>query len=176
MRLLASLVLSALFCSAALAAHADTVATFTLTGEDGNFTFSLPTTATPAVSNTSYAAFNLASATGNGQTVANGTIYFYSSSDLGGFTLDTPGNVLYLDEYGPQVFSGTTANPTFHNGTFTFSNGSSTINGVDSDADGDVLTVSVVPAVSAVPEPSTLALFGTGVISLAAFGRRFLQA
>lgn len=176
MRLLASFLFSALVCSASTAAHADTVANFTLTGGDGTFTFSLPGTATPAASNVSYALFNLASATGNGQTAADSTVYFYTQSDLGGLALESSDGTLFLEEYGPTIFSGTTANPVFSNGSFTLSNGFSTINGVSSNASGDLLTVSVLPAASVVPEPSTIALLGTGAVSLAAFARRFWPA
>ena len=174
MRLTARLVASVLLCAAsAVAAHADTLTTFSVTGGDGTFSFSLPSSATPSTSNNNAAGFSLSSATYNGTPVSGDTVYFYTTSGSGGFYLTNPAGTFDLDEYGPQIFSGTTSMPVFTTMTYTLSNGSADGNGIHSAAAGDVLTVTT--SVSPVPEPSTLALFGTGILGLAGFGRRALS-
>lgn len=174
MRFTARLLLFALFCAASgLAAHADTVTHFVITGADGIFSFSLVSSAQPTSSDTTYDQFAVSTASYNGQALANNSVDFYSPAAGGGLYLFNNAADFYLNEYGPSVFSGTPANPVFHNGTFTFTSGSSSVNGVSTSADGDLLTISTA---SSVPEPSTLALFGTGAIGLAGLTRRLLHS
>ena len=174
MRYSVLLLASAFFYALPLAAPAETIH-FTLTGGDGTLSFSLPSAAVPATASTLYSTFTLPTVTYNGAPVANDTVYFYSPSDGGGLTVLNADSSFILDEFGPTLFSGTPASPTFYSGIFLLSDGSALANRVDLAANGDVLTIAVVPSVSAVPAPSAFARLGTGVLGLAGLARRLLQ-
>lgn len=77
------------------------------------------------------------------------TINFYTSQYGGGFNFNNSGK---FDAYGPQLFSGTIADPTFHTGVYTMTK---SFNGV-------VLGTLTVSAMSAVPEPATWAMILLG--------------
>ena len=150
---------SLLFFSAAasllvpMTVHASTVDSFTLTGNsDGSvITFQLP--ATPASTVVDAGGFEL----DNVLTSAGlRNILFFDASSGGGLSLDGSGL-----PYGPQLFNGTDANPTFLLNTFQLSNSSDL-------ATGDY-TLSVT---SATPEPSSLLMLGTGALALSGILRR----
>lgn len=168
MRFSVRLLASALLSAAALTANAraETIH-FSLSGSDGTFAFSLPGMATPLISNSYFNEFALASATYNGQILANDTVSFYTPADNGGLYLTTATGSAYFSAFGQQIFSGTPSSPIFTSGTFTLTNGSSLVDGVTHTGSGDVLTVAITPdPLSTVPEPASLALFGSGAAGL----------
>ena len=90
----------------------------------------------------------------------------FSSTIGGGFNLTYffPGGPAHVIGQGAQLFSGTTDNPTITPGNFDLPDGKS----------DDLLTITS-DAVSSTPEPSTLALFTTGVIGLFLISNRRRQ-
>ena len=75
----------------------------------------------------------------------NGTFNLFSSIEL----------------FGPQLFTGSPSSPTFTLGTFALS---------DPNTDGAPYTLTIAP--SAVPEPSSLLLFGSGMLGVCGLVRR----
>ncbi len=139
--------------------HASTVDIFTLTGGGGGsvITFQLPATPTsPILDEGGFEFDNVLTSAG----LRN--ILFFDASSGGGLSLDTSGL-----PYGPQLFSGTDANPTFLLNTFQLSN--------SSDLATSDYTLSI-QQVSTTPEPSALLLLGTGALALSGVMRRRLTA
>jgi hypothetical protein len=145
------------------AAKADTL-NFTLSSSTDTFTFSLPSDPIPDSSS------NGTSFTVDGIFINDGMlsfstdITFYnesSSSHPGGLEFDLPappvGPAVSIDLTGPQLYTNTEAAPLFSPGTFTLL-----------DAAGAPHTLDIMAA----PEPSTIALFTTGMIALAGIARR----
>lgn len=158
-----SLLLFAFTLILPLAAHADGIDDFVLTGAGNTITFSLPSS--PGFSNSlgaggAYAGFFVTdpfSVTINGQT-APGSIEFYSGQVIvrGGFTLFN--NNLTVDE--AVLYNGSLTDPTFLTGSFNLRNfyGS-----------GDPYLLTITPETATVPEPSPLLLLLTGSIGLIVF-------
>ncbi len=170
MRLAASLLLSAVLLSTATySALADTLDTITITGATGTFSAALPSSATPFYSSASETIFNLASATYDGQAIANDLLTVYTT---GGIVIQTANAATYIDEFAPILFTGSTANPVFSIGTFTSPTGVSVINGATLVDSGDTIKITSQPLSSPVPEPSSCLLSGSGALGLIALLRR----
>jgi PEP-CTERM motif len=97
--------------------------------------------------------------TENGVAQAPGAILFFSSPG-GGF------EGLGLNTFGPQLYSGTEQAPTFIPGTYHLNNGSLT---------GPLDTLVISSPVSS-PEPSSLMLIGSGLLSLLGLARKKIHA
>ena len=146
----------------AFAAHASTLDNFTLTsnGDGSVITFQLPQTPTPTI--VEYEGFEFDDVM---TSVGLRNILLFDTSNGGGLNLnvsDQDGTGL---PYGPQLFSGTDANPTFLLNTFQLSNSS------DLTTNDYTLTITQV---GATPEPSSLAMLGTGALAVCGAMRRRL--
>jgi hypothetical protein len=132
-------------------AHADTL---TLTGPEGYFSFTLPSSPTPfRVSDGSY----FVTAPTTSDPAAYVSLGFGSSTyeyDLG--LLGDPGHDLYFT--GPQLYTGSESAPTLLPGVYTLEDFTA---GID-----PTLTITDTP------EPSSLVLLGTGVAGAIAACRR----
>jgi hypothetical protein len=160
-------------------AHADTIDNFVLTGNGLDLTFSLPasppgnemtcptgiiTSCLPG-SQTNFYASTLV--TTNGVTAMK-AIDFPTGLFLGGMDIELiPGRL-----FGLQLFTPDAANPTFKTGTFDLY----TINRGGGPLVLDY-SLSITPETTAqTPEPSTLGLFGTGVLGLIGVARKRLRS
>jgi hypothetical protein len=143
-------------------AHADTIVDkFTVTdGATGDvFSFTLPASPTPTGTGSNEFWLTNVPVSINGATPINESVFFLQLA-TGGLGIQTPGG-FFFDE-GPQLFTGSLSNPTFLPGTYTVFD--------DSAPQTAAHTGSVV--ITEVPEPSTLALIGTGVLGIAGTVRR----
>jgi hypothetical protein len=154
-----------------LAAHADTIDDFKLTGNGTTITFSLPAsppgnplTCPPSGgaclpgSQTNFSVTTLITFDG---VSAQGGIDFPTGQFEGGLLLAPPLGRLV----GPQLFEPDAANPTFLTGTFTLEPFSATFPGPIN------YTLTITPEISAAtPEPSSLILLTTGALGLIALG------
>ena len=172
-------IVRALLCSALLAsvasavpAFADTLDTFTVVDKSNGvntYVFSLDASPTQNLSSTStYFDITGVSISKNGAADGTGTVYFNLLPDGGGVGINFAG---FFNDIGPQLFTYT---GTIGTGNFapTFvAPGSYVIKDQtypnDVDLNGSV-------TISSTPEPSSLALLGTGVLGLAGLVRRKL--
>jgi hypothetical protein len=153
----------ALVAAAALAAtftaHADTL-TFSSAGT--TFTFTLPSSPVPSASSAGVG-FEVDGVTASGPSGTQSIdVAFYDNPGSvinGGFGYAGFGSVDFSS--GPQVFTGTEADPSFLTGVF---------NLIDTSTGAQ--TTLTITGDSPVPEPSTFALLGTGILGLAGATRR----
>jgi hypothetical protein len=152
--LVKALSLLAVAASTTLVAKADS---FTLTGEGNTFTFSIA--GSPVVDPISFGFIvSNITVTENGVSTPDSTLTFYDSAFGGGLAIQPNPSILVFDS--DQLYSGTNAAPTFLPGTFKLTD----------DVDGAKYKLVIAadppsgPGSSPVPEPSSLALIGTGAL------------
>lgn len=160
-----------------LTAHADTIDNFVLTGNGLDVTFSLPasppgnesTCPTGIITSClpgSETAFTVSTLVTTNGVSAMESIEFPTLRFGGGLSLGlVPGRL-----FGPTLFTPDAANPTFLTGTFD-------LDAINPKGDPPVLdySLSITPETTAqTPEPSTLGLFGTGVLGLIGVARKRL--
>jgi hypothetical protein len=166
--LLSGLLLTGL--SVATPVFASTIDSFTVTDGFGTnnttvYTFTLPASPTPTSSGSNYFFIDGVTVLTNGGNSMVDNLAFLTQS-TGGVLIEfaTPqGSELFVEDPGAAFFTGSTSAPTFTPGIYLGENDSNT---------GD--KVQVVISSSAVPEPGSLALFGTGGLGLVGLIRRKL--
>ena len=150
-------------------AKADTL-DFTLIGGGNTFTFSLPSNPSPD-SDTLGTQFVLSSILitedpGTPGSIAFSTDLTFSNSSVGGgvaFPLPSiPPISVDLNLSGPQLYTGTEDAPMFSPTTTPLV--------LDEAKSGDSFTLDITDA-SPVPEPSSIAMFGSGLLALAGVAR-----
>jgi hypothetical protein len=165
-------------------AKASTLDTFSLTGNQTTYAFSLPSSSTPATGNAcpdnSFGDFCFTGITVNGN--QTDTIEFTGSGGLDIF--DHHGNSIIdlslNNTHPPQSYFTETFPPftvTFTGGTYTLSKGGDGYEEDDycDDCNRNSTYTLVIDPPSAVPEPSSLALMSTGLFAAAGAVRRRMK-
>ena len=168
MRPIPGIPLAAVFAAAltlTAPAFAGTTDNFTITDGSSVSTFSLPTS--PAPDDTFKGGFDLNNVAYslNGVAQTPNTIDFFTPTLNGGLDIfDIVGNEPVISTTGAQLFTGGIDNPTFLTGTF---------QQFDFYNQDDPISVEISQGeMAATPEPSSMVLFGTGVLGIAGLVRR----
>ena len=157
------LILAPALLFASVAARASTIDDFTLQSGTTTITFSIPLPASPSANFEGlFTSFEVPIA-------VNGTAASPSEEDFDNSTFDPPldlfvsyalaGQTEVLREDGQQLYTGSESSPTFDLGPFTFTS-------------GDTLTITQVATPAITPEPSSIALLGTGLLGAAGILRK----
>jgi PEP-CTERM motif len=167
MRLLAKVLCFTAVAATTLVAKADTL-DYTLTIgtlHSQTYTWSLASNPTPFDPNIfGFDVLNVDIAVAHNGTPIDSSVIFLTDQIHGGLAISNA-DFSFIISNGPQLFSATTGSPTMLTGLFS----------LEELGPGLSATLDVVDAdTPAVPEPSSLALFGTGaMMGLAALRRRF---
>ena len=154
-------------------AQADGVDTFTYTFDGNTFVWQLPSSPTVGAGNfilgIMFAILDVPySENGVAQTPSEFDFFSFPTGE-GGFQIITPSLTSPANTFGPQLYGGmdTEDAPTFIPGTYELNNGSPT---------GPMGTLVISFSSVSAPEPSSLILLGSGLLSLLGFARKKLLA
>ena len=163
--LLAALVLLA----SSLAAHADTYQIAITSGSD-HITFDVPSSPV-SPQQTGSGGFELNNLTFdyNGRSMTGDVAFYPTSTPFPGIEAEIGLNFIATE--GIQVFTGTTEVPTFILNSFTSTN---TDGLAGSTATVNITDLMPAPPASVTPEPSSIALLGTGLAGIAGMVRKRL--
>ena len=134
---------------------------FVLTDGTNTMSWTLPSSPIPTLVNVGGGSNFVVAPTAileNGTTTVTQALEFYTTAQQGGFSDFPEIPVTTFDTFGAQIFSGTTAAPTFVVGDYTFT--SPFDNWTLSNATNLDLKISTVP------EPSSILLLGAGLLGL----------
>ncbi len=168
--MIGGLLIAVLGLVSASRAQADGFDSFTYTFDGNTFIWQLPSSPTIGagnfVPNGSFDIFDVPySENGVDQTPSEFDFFSSSMAEGGGFQIITPSLTSPANTFGAQLYSGMESAPTFVPGTYDLNNGSTT---------GPLGTL-VISSVTA-PEPSSLLLVGSGLLSLLGFARKKILA
>lgn len=173
MRFTRTLAAAFLLAASTLAAHAATIFDFTLTNGTDVVTFSLPSSPVPDRVNVTYAGFTLdAVPVDLNGLIGNYTVTFFTGGLNGGGLCISTGDTVcnggdILTQSGPQLYTGDEATPTLIPGSYDLKNVGSANNTFEGP-----FHLAITEQASPVPEPSTFALLGTGLLAAAGAVRR----
>lgn len=135
---------------------------FTLTGDMNatfqNATFQLDANPTPDIEVDG--GFTLLNVAFDQSPTGFANLNFYSTSNSGGFDIEDPTTIHFFGNFlGPQLYTGTEANPTFKTGTFALTD----------DQGAGSYTLNIASAIGTVPEPATwgMMILGMGAVGFA---------
>jgi hypothetical protein len=153
-------------------ARADGVDTFTYTFDGNTFVWQLPSSPTIGAGDFMLGVFFAIldvpySENGVAQTPSEFDFFPFPPVDEGGFQIITPSLTSPANTFGAQLYSGMENAPTFIPGTYQLNNDSPT---------GPIGTLAISTSSVSVPEPSSLILLGSGLLSLLGFARKKLLA